>query len=203
MDYIKLIARNMKISYADINEEKQKCYAKIKHDFFSLKYEHIILEDKICELALMIAVTRIVQNQLNVNHLWKTGTFIGDISNSPNTEAGLFESSLINLEVLVSDVPHLPPGLPHGNVPQQPVHIPHLPTGLHHGHVQGDQQQLGGQAVPHQPVHLSPLPPGLVHGHVQGDQQQLGGQAVSHQPVHLSPLLPQGLPHGHVHGEQQ
>ena len=63
MDYIKLITRNTYINREELRYMKQLCYAVIKKEFFSLKYEHVILEDKMCEIALLIACTKIVKNQ--------------------------------------------------------------------------------------------------------------------------------------------
>ena len=69
MDYINIITRNVAINREDLRRMKQLCYAQIKAEFFSLKYEHVIVEDKICELALLIACTKLVQQKLKVNHI--------------------------------------------------------------------------------------------------------------------------------------
>ena len=57
--YVNHIRKCSKIDKRELNLVKQSVYAKIKQEFFSLKYEHIILEDKIGELALLIAYTKI------------------------------------------------------------------------------------------------------------------------------------------------
>ena len=71
MNYLKLIMRNMNIKEQDVENMRQKCYAQIKRQFFSLRYEHVILEDKMSELALLIACTKLVGRELNVEHIWK------------------------------------------------------------------------------------------------------------------------------------
>ena len=64
MEYILFITRDITISREDTMNLKQKCYAKMKQEFFSLKYEHVILEDLIGELALLIACTKLVGENL-------------------------------------------------------------------------------------------------------------------------------------------
>ena len=76
--YINLITKCSNIELKELNMVKQSVYAKIKQEFFSLQYKHIILEDKICELALLIAYTKLVKTQFNVNRLWKNSEFVGD-----------------------------------------------------------------------------------------------------------------------------
>ena len=67
--YVNYISKYSSIDERELNLVQQLVYAKIKQEFFSLKYEHILLEDKIGELALLIAYTKIAQNKSNVNHL--------------------------------------------------------------------------------------------------------------------------------------
>ena len=50
MEYIELITRNTYINKEELRFAKQLCYAVIKKEFFSLKYEYIILEDKCVNL---------------------------------------------------------------------------------------------------------------------------------------------------------
>ena len=63
--YVNYISKYSSIDERELNLVQQLVYAKIKQEFFSLKYEHILLEDKIGELALLIAYTKIAQNKNN------------------------------------------------------------------------------------------------------------------------------------------
>ena len=61
MEYLHIKTRDVLINREDLRDLNQTIYAEIKQEYFSLKYEHIILEDQIAELALLIACTKLVE----------------------------------------------------------------------------------------------------------------------------------------------
>ena len=156
-DYVKLITRNISINRKELRNVKQMCYAKIKKDFFSLKYEHVILEDKIGELALLIACTKLAEKELNL----KDGAFIGEILESSSEKPAK------------KPIHHISQ---HKPAPFYPVHpvlhdlVHHGGVNLHDQHFQGDHRlsPLPGhvlrQQPPHDGVHLRDQ-------HLQGDQR--------------------------------
>ena len=131
---------------------------------FSLKYEHILLEDKIGELALLIAYTKIAQTKSNVNHLLGESEFAEH--NCPTNLCIVKPRSSIH--------PH-----------QSAHHTSQLHVhayGREAGQLQHQQLglQLGYQAEHHAlALHVSQLPDHS-DGLEVGQLQQLGGQAEPH-----------------------
>ena len=143
----------------DLRNIQQLFYAQIKRDFFSLKYGHVILEDKICELALLIACTKLIENKLKVKHLWKNGAFVGDAFETSHKMPASEKAVLQNVQHQLTEG-HYP------GVPQQSNTIPKtLPPQEHPSQV----HQISGHLLgSHQSVILPPLLTGQLHGHVQG-----------------------------------
>ena len=146
--YVKYITKCSNIDIRELNLVKQLVYAKIKQEFFSLKYEHIILEDKICELALLIAYTKVAQTQLNVKRN-------SEFADNNILHSGTMLQSSHQL-CLPSDHLQQCAVSPQPQVLEASQHSPQL-------------QHLGIQAVPNQRVHLSPHD--IPQGHVEGIQQ--------------------------------
>ena len=160
--FINLITKCSNIELKELNMVKQSVYAKIKQEFFTLHYGHIILEDKICELALLIAYTKLVKTQFNVNHLWRNSEFVGDsfLKKILKSEAKPQQT------VKSADNQH---GCELGQLGGQAEPLQSSePPGNPFGREFGQLQQLGDQVEPHQSVPNSSEPVGHQLGHEFG-----------------------------------